>query len=81
VEEPCEEDQYNIMNETICLKCNKFFTQTKEFTLIPENNFDFLSFNFCDKCRNSANIDDHPAAFALWMSTWLEEYIKNKGSN
>ena len=81
MEKNCENDQYSIMNKTICLKCHKFFTQTKEFSLTLENDFDLLSFNFCDKCRNSADIDDHPTAFALWMSTWLEEYIKNKGDD
>ena len=64
-----------------CLECDKLFTPTKEFSLTPENNFNFLSFNFCDKCRSSVNIDDFPVDLACWMITWYKDYFKNKEEN
>ena len=70
-------DQNEIIDENICLKCHEFFTQTQEFSLTPENDFNFLLFNFCDECRNSVNIDDFIGPFSCWTSNWLEEYIKN----
>jgi len=81
LEENWEKDQNKVLNQKICLKCDKYFISTKEFAPTPENNFDFLSFNFCDECRSSVNIDDYPTAFACWMSTWCGEYIKNNEEN